>query len=261
MPTIHPTALVNPAAELADTVTIGPYAIIEADVRIGEGTSIGPHCLVDNGARIGSNCTIHPGTVVGTPPQDLKYAGEKTELFVGDNCTIREYCTLNRATTHSWKTVIGSNCLFMAWVHVAHDCIVGDNIIIANSTSMGGHCVIGDNAIIGGLTGIHQFSHIGAHVMIASSSRIVKDVPPYILAGSTPTRYEGLNSIGLRRRGFSRETLDLLEQTYAAIYFKGMNVSQGVQWVKDNLPAIPEVTAVLDFIAGSNRGIIKGPRS
>ncbi|MBE0645377.1 MAG: acyl-ACP--UDP-N-acetylglucosamine O-acyltransferase [Bacteroidetes bacterium] len=260
MSNIHPTAIVDPKAEIAEGVVIGPYCTIHADVVIGEGTVLGPHVLVDNGARIGKNCTIHQGTVVATPPQDLKYANEKTEFHLGDNCTIREYCTLNRATTHSWKTSVGSNCLLMAYVHVAHDCQVGSNVIIANSTQMGGHCIIGDQAIIGGLTGIHQFSHIGAHVMIGANSRVVKDVPPYILAGGHPAQFEGLNSIGLRRRGFSRETLALLDDVYASLYRKGMNVSQAVAWIKDNLEQTPEVTFILDFIAASDRGIIKAVR-
>ena len=260
MPTIHPTAIVNPKAELADSVTIGAYATVEADVLIGEGTSIGPHCLIDNGARIGKNCAIHQGAVVATPPQDLKYAGEKTEFFLGDNCTVREYCTLNRATTHSWKTIVGNNCLFMAYAHVAHDCILGSNIILANSVGMGGHCIFGDNVIIGGLTGIHQFTQIGAHAMVAFGVRVVKDIPPYVLAGGFPAQFEGLNSVGLRRRGFSREAIEQLDQAYAAIYRRGMNVSQGVEWIKANMEMTIEVKAVLDFVAGSKRGIVKGPR-
>jgi UDP-N-acetylglucosamine acyltransferase len=260
MPNIHPTAIVDPKAELAEGVVVGPYCTIHADVTIDEGTVLGPSVLVDNGARIGKNCTIHQGTVVATPPQDLKYANEKTEFFLGDNCTIREYCTLNRATTHSWKTSVGSNCLFMAYVHVAHDCQIGSNVIIANSTQMGGHCIIGDQAIIGGLTGIHQFTHIGAHVMIGAVSRVVKDIPPYVLAGGFPAQYEGLNSIGLRRRGFSRETLGLLDKVYAALYRQGMNVSQAVAWIKENLEQTAEVSFILDFIAASDRGIIKAAR-
>ncbi|MFZ1730069.1 MAG: acyl-ACP--UDP-N-acetylglucosamine O-acyltransferase [Bacteroidota bacterium] len=260
MPNIHPTAIVDSKAELAEGVVIGPYCTIHADVTIDEGTVLGPSVLVDNGARIGKNCTIHQGTVVATPPQDLKYANEKTEFFLGDNCTIREYCTLNRATTHSWKTSVGSDCLFMAYVHVAHDCQIGDKVIIANSTQMGGHCIIGDQAIIGGLTGIHQFTLIGAHVMIGAVSRVVKDIPPYVLAGGFPAQYEGLNSIGLRRRGFSRETLALLDKVYSALYRQGMNVSQAVAWIKDNLEQTAEVTFILDFIAGSDRGIIKAAR-
>lgn len=257
---IHPTAIVDPKAEIADNVTVGPYCTIAADVRIGEGTTLGPNVLVDNGARIGARCNIHQGTVVATPPQDLKYANEKTEFIIGDDCTIREYCTLNRGTTHSWKSAIGNNCLLMAYVHVAHDCQLGSNIIIANSTQMGGHCVIGDHAIIGGLTGIHQFSHIGSHVMIGALSRVVKDIPPYALCGGDPLRFEGLNSIGLRRRGFSRETIALLDRTYHALYRQGMNTTQALAWIKENLEQTPEVNTVVDFIEGSSRGIVKAVR-
>ncbi|PLX31993.1 MAG: acyl-[acyl-carrier-protein]--UDP-N-acetylglucosamine O-acyltransferase [Ignavibacteria bacterium] len=257
MPTIHPTALVDSKAELADDVVVGPFCTIEADVTIDAGTKLGPQVRVDNGARVGKNCAIHQGAVVATPPQDLKYANEKTEFILGDNCTVREYCTLNRATTHSFKTIVGSDCLLMAYVHVAHDCRVGDKVIIANSTQLGGHVIVGEQAIIGGLTAVHQFSHIGMHSMTGGAVKVTKDIPPYVLAGTSAGLFEGLNSIGLRRRGFPRETIDLLDQTYRAIYRSGMNVSQAVAWIKENLEVIPEVQNVLDFIADSDRGIIK----
>ncbi|MDH7515789.1 MAG: acyl-ACP--UDP-N-acetylglucosamine O-acyltransferase [Bacteroidota bacterium] len=254
---IHPTAIVSPKARIAEDATIGPFAIVRDDVDIGPGSSIGPHCLIDDGARIGSNVVIHQGTVVSTPPQDLKYRGEKTELFIGDGTMVREYCTLNRGTSHSLKSVIGKNCFLMAYAHVAHDCMLGDHVIIANAVQMGGHTLIGEYAIVGGSTAIHQFTHIGMHAMIAGGIRIVKDVPPYCLAGNVPARFEGLNSVGLRRRGFPRETIEALHATYRAIYYSGMNVSQGVEYVRRNIPLIPEVQNVLDFIAQSTRGIIK----
>ena len=257
MPTIHPTAIVDNKAELADDVVIGPFTIVEGDVTIDEGTVIDSHVRVDNGARIGKHCRIHQGTVVATPPQDLKYANEKTEFHIGDNTTVREYCTLNRGTTHSWKSTVGSNCLLMAYVHVAHDCQVGDHVIIANSAQMGGHVIIGDWAIIGGLAAIHQFTHVGAHSMLAGGAKVVKDIPPYVLANSWPAKYEGLNSIGLRRRGFSKEAIDAIDRTYRAIYRSGMNVSQAVEWVKENIEQLPEVKTILDFIANSDRGILK----
>jgi len=257
MPTIHPSAIVDSKAEIAEDVVIGPFTTVEADVVIDAGTVIDSHVRVDNGARIGKNCRVHQGTVVATPPQDLKYANEKTEFHLGDNSTVREYCTLNRGTTHSWKSSVGSDCLLMAYVHVAHDCLVGDRVIIANSAQMGGHVLIGDWAIIGGLAAIHQFSHIGAHSMIAGGAKVVKDVPPYVLAGSWPAQFEGLNSVGLRRRGFSREAIDAIDRTYRAIYRSGMNVSQAVDWVKENIEPLPEVQNILDFIAGSDRGIMK----
>ncbi len=257
MATIHPTALVDPEARLADSVTVGPFAVIHADVRIGAQTSIGSHCLIDNGARIGERVRIHHGAVVATPPQDLKYAGEPTEFFIGDDTEIREYCTLNRGTTHSRMSSVGRNCLLMAYVHVAHDCVVGNNVILANSVNMGGHTIIGDFAIIGGITGIHQFSHIGAHCMIAAGIKIAKDVPPYALIGGSPGMFEGINRIGLRRRGFSPETLDLITQSYKAIYHSGMNVSQAVEYIRANIELVPEVVSILDFIASSTRGIVR----
>jgi UDP-N-acetylglucosamine acyltransferase len=257
MPTIHPSAIVDSKANIAENVVIGPFTTVEGDVVIDDGTEIGPHVRIDNGARIGKNCKIHQGTVVATPPQDLKYANEKTEFFLGDNCTVREYCTLNRGTTHSWKSKVGSDCLLMAYVHVAHDCYVGDKVIIANSTQLGGHVVIGEQAIVGGLVAVHQFAHIGMHSMTAGAIKVVKDVPPYALAGGWPAQFEGLNSIGLRRRGFPRETMDLIDRAYRAIYRSGMNVSQGVEWIKENLEIIPEVRNILDFIDQSDRGLIR----
>jgi len=260
MPTIHPTAIVDPKAELADSVIIGPFTLIHEDVTIEAGSSIGSHCLLDNGARIGKNCVVHHGTVIATPPQDLKYAGEKTEFFLGDNTTVREYCTLNRGTTHSRKSVVGKNCLLMAYTHIAHDCVIGDNVIMANVSELGGHTLIGDFAIVGGLTAIHQFTHIGSHAMVGAGIKVVKDIPPYALVGNNPVRFEGLNSIGLRRRGFSKNTIEVLEQTYHALYFMGMNISQGVEYIKANIPLLPEVQNVLDFIASSSRGIIRPVR-
>jgi UDP-N-acetylglucosamine acyltransferase len=261
MPSIHATALVSPKAQLGETTVIGPFAIIEDDVIIGDGTSIGPYCKVDNGARIGKNCTIHQGTVIATPPQDLKYNNEKTEFIMGDNCTVREYCTLNRGTTHSNKSQIGSDCLLMAYVHIAHDCFIGDKVIIANSTQLGGHVTIGYHAIVGGLVALHQFSKIGDHVMIGGAVKVVKDVPPYILAGDTPARYSGLNAIGLKRRGFSREVLDTLTDVYNIIYHSGRNVSQASDYIEKNVENIPEVMNVLEFIRNSSRGIIPTRRT
>ena len=257
MPNIHPTAIVHPNARIAETVTVDAYAVIREDVSIDEGTSIGPHCLLDNGARIGKNCKIHQGAILATPPQDLKYKNEKTELFVGDNTTVREYCTLNRGTTHSFKTVIGNNCLFMAYVHIPHDGVIGNNVIMGNSVQIGGHSIVGDFAIIGGLTGLHQFSHVGAHTMVGACVFVQKDVPPYALAGHSPLRFEGLNSIGLRRRGFPKETLAQIEKAYHLLYYSGKNITSAVDEIKSTMELIPEVQAILDFIGQSKRGIIK----
>ncbi|MFA6467963.1 MAG: acyl-ACP--UDP-N-acetylglucosamine O-acyltransferase [Bacteroidota bacterium] len=262
MPTqIHSTAIVSGKAQIAEGVVVDPYAIIEDDVTIGEGTYIGPHTLIANGARIGKNCKIHKGAVVSTPPQDLSYKNEPTLFELGDNSTIREFCTLNRGTAKQHlKSSVGSNCLLMAYVHVAHDCVIGNNVIIANSVQMAGHITIQDYAIIGGLSAIHQFVTIGAHTMIGGHFRIPKDVPPYIIAGGWPVSFERLNIIGLRRRGFSKEALDALNDAYRILYLSKLNVSQGVEKIKSTMAITLEIQNLLDFIEASKRGIITARR-
>jgi UDP-N-acetylglucosamine acyltransferase len=258
---IHPSAIVSSKAELADGVTVDPYAVIEDDVIIGEGTYIGPHTLIANGARIGKACKIHKGAVVSTAPQDLSYKNERTFFELGDNSTIREFCTLNRGTTKQhMKSSVGSNCLLMAYVHVAHDCVVGNNVIIANSVQMAGHITIQDFAIIGGLTAIHQFVTIGAHTMVGGHFRVPKDIPPYIIAGGWPVSFERLNIIGLRRRGFTKEAIDSLNDAYRILYLSNLNVSQGVERIKGTMTVTPEVQNLIDFIAASKRGIVTARR-
>ncbi len=262
MPThIHSTAIVSSKAQLADNVTVDPYAVIEDDVIIGEGTYIGPHTLIANGARIGKQCKIHKGAVVSTAPQDLSYKNEPTTFELGDNSVIREFCTLNRGTTKQHlKSTVGSNCLLMAYVHVAHDCVIGNNVIIANSVQMAGHITIQDFAIIGGLTAIHQFVTIGAHTMIGGHFRIPKDVPPFVIAGGWPVSFERLNIIGLRRRGFTKEAIDALNDAYRILYLSKLNVSQGVEKITSTMTITPEIRQLLDFIAASKRGIITARR-
>ncbi|HAP36422.1 MAG TPA: acyl-[acyl-carrier-protein]--UDP-N-acetylglucosamine O-acyltransferase, partial [Bacteroidetes bacterium] len=237
MPTqIHSTAIVSSKAQLADGVSVEPYAIIEDDVIIDEGTYIGPHTLIANGARIGKNCKIHNGAVVSTAPQDLSYKNEPTTFELGDNSTIREFCTLNRGTVKQHqKSTVGSNCLLMAYTHVAHDCIIGNNVIIANSVQMAGHVTIQDYAIIGGMTAIHQFVNIGAYTMIGGHFRIPKDIPPYIMAGGWPVSFERLNIIGLKRRGFTQEAIESLNDAYRILYLSNLNVSQGVEKIKSTM--------------------------
>jgi UDP-N-acetylglucosamine acyltransferase len=249
-------AIVSSKATIGANVAVGPFSIVEDDVVIGEGTWIGPHVHVASGTRLGRNCKVFSGAVVGGPPQDLKYNGEPTLLEVGDNTVIRECVTLNRATVETGKTTIGSNCLFMAYSHVAHDCRVGNNVILANSAPLGGHVHVGDFVIIGGLTPIHQFVHIGDHAMIGGGFRVVKDVPPYILCGQEPLCFEGLNIIGLKRRGFTPKAIGLLDKTYRLIFRSNLNVSQAVVRVKEEVEIVPEVKKVLDFIASSKRGIL-----
>lgn len=257
---IDPHAIVCPKVQLADNVTIGPFAVIEDDVTIGNNTVIGPHTLISSGARIGSDCVIHHGAAVGGPPQDLKYANEKTELFIGDRTVVREFATLHRGTTAHWKTVIGSDTFIMAYAHVAHDCSIGDHCIIANAVNMGGHVEIEEWAIVGGGTVIHQFVKIGCHAMVGGGTGVGKDVPPFVLAAHEPFRYEGLNLIGLRRRGFKPDVIDALKWMYGILYGGTYNVSDAVEHIVKEVPQLPEVLRVVDFIKKkSTRGIIPGP--
>jgi acyl-[acyl-carrier-protein]--UDP-N-acetylglucosamine O-acyltransferase len=256
---IDPLALVSKKAQLGENVTVGPSAIIGDDVVIGDGSIVAPYAIIHNGTRLGKECRIASFAVVGGPPQDLKYKGEPTTLEVGDRCDIREYVTLNRGTVETGKTVIGNNCMFMANAHVAHDCIVGDYCILANSVPLGGHVTLDKWVIIGGLTAVHQFVHIGDHTMIGGGYRITKDIPPFIRAGREPLIFEGLNSVGLRRRGFSLTAIDLIEKAYVLLYQSKLNVSQAVARIKVELDKTPEIQNILNFIAGSKRGIIPGP--
>jgi UDP-N-acetylglucosamine acyltransferase len=256
---IDPLASVGKKAQLGENVNIGPSAIIGDDVVIGDGSIILPYAIIQNGTRLGKECRIASFAVIGGPPQDLKYKREPTTLEIGDQCDIREYVTLNRGTIETGKTVIGNHCMFMANTHVAHDCIVGNYCILANSAAMAGHITLGDWVIIGGLVPMHQFIHIGDHAMIGGGYRVPKDVPPYIRAGREPLSFEGLNSVGLRRRGFSPKAIDLIEKAYILLYKSKLNVSQAVARIKEELEQTPEILNILNFIASSKRGIIPGP--
>ncbi|RME24756.1 MAG: acyl-ACP--UDP-N-acetylglucosamine O-acyltransferase, partial [Candidatus Zixiibacteriota bacterium] len=211
---IHPTAIVSPEAELGDNITVGPWTIIEADVVVGDNCRIGPSVLLAAGARLGRGVQIHEGAVIGTLPQDLKFGGETTTAEIGDETIIREYATVNRGTAYRHKTVVGAHCFIMAYAHVAHDCVLGDHVIMANTVQLGGHVEIDDYAIIGGVVPVHQFTKIGAHAMIGGGFRVVQDVCPYALAGGYPLRIAGLNAIGLKRRGFSKEVIRTLQRTF-----------------------------------------------
>lgn len=263
MPTqIDPRAVVSPGAELGENVTIGPFTIVEDRTVIGPGTTVGACALIGTGARIGRDCRIHHGAVVGHEPQDLKYRGEPTTCEVGDRTVVREYAALHRGTGEGGRTVIGSDCFLMGYVHIAHDCLVGNRVIMANAAMIAGHCVVEDHAIIGGITPVHQFVRIGRHAMIGGGLRVPKDVPPFVLAGQEPLVYQGLNAVGLRRRGFTPSAIAALEKAYHLLYASRLNVSQAVARIKEDpdLAAVPEVQVVLEFIAGSARGIIAGPR-
>jgi len=257
MPNIHKTAIVANPQSIPESVTIGPYSIIEDNVTIGENVWIDSHVSIKAGSRIGPGCKIYHAAALAGPPQDLKFGGEFTELILGANCIIREYTTLNRATLAHRKTVIGDNCLFMAYTHAAHDCVVGSNVILANAVNMGGHVEIGDLAIIGGGTVIHQFCRIGEHTMIGGGFRVTQDVIPYCLAAGFPLKCLGLNSIGLRRRGFSDDTISKLKLAFKFLLSKKLKTRDALAKIENEIELIPEIKNVLAFIRASKRGVIK----
>jgi UDP-N-acetylglucosamine acyltransferase len=254
----QPLAYVHPDAKVADNVVIEPFVSIDRDVIIGEGTRIGSSVTILSGTRIGKNCNIFPGAVIGAIPQDLKFRGEYTTVEIGDNNTIREYVTVNRGTSSKGKTVVGNNNLIMAYVHIAHDCKVGNSIILGNNTQLAGEVIIDDWAIVSGMTGIHQFCHIGSHVMIAGGSLVRKDVPPFIKAGREPLAYVGINSIGMRRRTYTNEKIREIQDIYRYIYQKGLNTAQAVEIIEAEMPASQERDEILLFVKDSKRGIIRG---
>jgi len=251
---------INENAQIADNVVIDPFVHIHGDVVIQEGTWIGSHVTIMDGVRIGRNCKIFPGAVVGAVPQDLKYKGENTFLEIGDNVTIREYCTVNRGTRSLGKTVIKENALLMAYVHVAHDCVIGENCILANNVNLAGHIEIGDYSILGGLTAVHQFVTIGRHVMVGGGSLVRKDIPPFVKAARKPISYAGVNSIGLRRRGFSEEEIHEVQRIYRLMFVEGYNVTQAAEKIFAEFESTPIRNEILDFIQGASRGIMKGFR-
>jgi len=254
---ISPLAHIHPNAQLGKNVSIEPFAVIEDEVSIGDGTHIMSHAVILKKVIVGKKCNIFPGAVVGAIPQDLKFNGEETTVEIGDNTTIRECVTVNRGTRDKWKTVVGSNCLLMAYSHIAHDCCLGNHVIIANSVQLAGHVEIGDHAIIGGMAAAIQFSKIGAHTYIAGGTEVIKDVPPYIKAGRSPLSYVGVNSVGLQRRGFTSEKINSISEIYRNIYLRGFNITQATQFIEKELPASEEKTEILKFIRDSKRGILK----
>ena len=254
----QPLAYVHPAAKIASNVVIDPFVTIDQNVVIGEGTRIGSNVTILEGARIGKNCTIHSGAVISGVPQDLKFVGEDSVAIIGDNTTIRECVTINRGTASKGKTVVGNNCLIMAYCHVAHDSILGNNVIMSNSVQVAGEVVIEDNAVIGAGALIHQFTHIGAHVMLQGGSLVNKDIPPYVKAGRLPVSYAGINSIGLRRRGFTNEQISEIQEIYRYLYLSGLNNSDAVDRIEAELPASKERDEIIMFVRNSKRGIIRG---
>jgi UDP-N-acetylglucosamine acyltransferase len=254
---ISPLAHINPGARIGNDVRIDPFAVIHEEVSIGDGSHIMSNAVLLPGTQIGKECLVYPGAVIGGIPQDLKFVGEKTTVEIGDHTTIRECVTINRGTKDKFKTVIGSHCLIMAYAHIAHDCILGDHVILANAVQLAGHVQVGDYAIIGGLAGASQFARIGAHTYIAGQSAISKDVPPYIKAGKSPLGFVGINSVGLKRRGFSSETINGILNVYRMLFYKNMNTSQAMASIEQEIPAFTERDLILSFIRESSRGIIR----
>lgn len=254
----QPLAYVHPGAKIAKNVVIEPFTTIHNNVEIGEGTWIGSNVTIMEGARIGKNCTIFPGAVISAVPQDLKFGGEDSIAIIGDNTTIRECVTINRGTAASGQTVVGKNCLIMAYAHVAHDCRVGNNVVIANSVALAGHVTIGNFAVIGGLAAVHQFITIGEHSMISGGSLVRKDVPPYTKAAKEPLSYIGINSVGLRRRGFSSEKIREIQDIYRTLYQSNYNNSQALDIIEAEMEATPERDEIIYFVRNSSRGIMKG---
>ena len=254
-------AFIHPNAKIGKNVTIDPFSYIAGDVVIGEGTWIGPNVTIMDGARIGKNCQIFPGAVISAIPQDLKYKGEETTAEIGDNTTIRECVTVNKGTSDRKKTVVGNNCLLMAYVHIAHDVFVGNNVILANTANIAGHVTIEDHVILEGVVAVQQFITIGEHSFIAGGSLVRKNVPPFVKAAREPLTYAGINAIGLRRRGYDTSTISQIEDIYRHIFVHGTNVSKSIEEIKASIPDSPEKTQILTFIESSDKGIIRGPLS
>ena len=253
-----PHANVHPDAQIGNNVTIEPFATVQQDVVIGDDCWIGPNAIIWDGSRLGKNVKVFPGASISSIPQDLKFAGEKTQTIIGDNTVIREAVTISRGTTDKMKTVIGNNCLLMAYVHVAHDCLVGNNCILVNTVQVAGHVTIDDWAIIGGASALHQFVKVGAHVMLSGGSLVRKDVPPFTKAAREPLTYAGINTVGLRRRGFASEKISEIQEIYRYIFLKGLNNSKALDIVEKEVPASPEKDYIVEFIRTSERGIMKG---
>jgi UDP-N-acetylglucosamine acyltransferase len=253
---IHPTAIVGSKAKLGDNIAIGAYSLIEDDVEIGDDCNIGTHVVIYDGARIGNRVSIYQGASVANKPQDLKFGGEKSLFVIGDDTVVREFATLHRGTSDTGKSQVGKNCLLMAYSHIPHDCIVGDKCIIANGVQIAGHTEIGYWAILGGLTVVHQFVIIGDHVMIGGATKVRQDVPPFIVVANEPAKFAGLNVIGLRRREFGNDDIEILKETYNYLYDKTLNVTQARKIIESKFDHNVHVKNVLNFLSRSKRGLI-----
>ena len=254
----HPFTYIDPNAKVAPNVKIDPFTVIHSDVTIGEGTWIGSNVTIMNGTTIGKNCRIFPGAVIGADPQDLKFNGEKTTVSIGDHTTIREFVSINKGTTEKYKTVVGKNCLIMAYAHVAHDCILGDHIILANSVNLAGHVTIEDYAILEGMAAVGQFLTIGAHSFVAGGTLVRKNVPPFTKAAREPISYVGINSVGLRRRGFTEINIRQIEDIYRILFVRGLSTSNALAQIESEIPSSPIKDQILSFVKNSKEGIMKG---
>ena len=258
MTTVHPTAIVDARARLGEGVTIGPYSIVDGDVEVGEGTAIGSHCVLTGHTRIGRENRIFHFCSIGEANQDKKYRGEPTRLEIGDRNTIREYCSLNRGTAQdAGVTRVGNDNWIMAYCHVAHDCVVGDHTVLANAATLAGHVHVGDYAIIGGLSGVHQFARIGAHVMVGGASLVLQDIPPYVLVSGHPCAPHGINAEGLKRRGFSSDSIAAIKRAYRALYREGLSLEEAKTAIAARAATVAELRVLVDFLGASTRGIVR----
>ena len=254
----QPLSYIHPGAKIAKNVVVEPFSSIDKDVVIGEGTWIGSNVTIMSGARIGKNVSIFPGSVISAVPQDLKFKGEDTTAVIGDNTTLRECVTINRGTSDRNKTKIGKNCLIMAYSHVAHDCFIGDNCIFSNNSTLAGHVTVGNHVILAGMVAVHQFCAIGNHAFVAGGSLVRKDIPPYVKAAREPISYVGINSVGLRRRGFDSSVIMQIQSIYRTLYQKKYNNTQAVSIMEAEMEATKERDEIIQFIKNSQRGIMKG---
>jgi len=257
MPEIHPTAIVAPGAELGEDVYVGPYCVVGPGIKLGARTRLTAHVFMDGSTAVGEGCLFYPFSSIGTRTQDLKYKGGEPRLEIGNRTTVRESVTLNAATADGDVTVVGSDCLLMAYAHVAHDCRLGNHVILANCATLAGHVRIEDQAIVGGLSGVHQFVHIGRLSIVGGCSKVTQDVPPYMLAEGHPLVVRGVNTVGVKRKGVSEPVQKGLKQAYRMLYRNGLSTSQAIAKIEEELPASPEIEHLLTFVKTSERGITK----
>ena len=253
---IHPTAIISPDAEIAADVEIGAFAIVGEGCVIGAGSVIAPRATLERNVTLGRSVKVGMGSILGGAPQDLKYAGEETSVEIDDGTMIREYVTINRGTSHSFKTTVGKNCLLMTYVHIGHDCRVGNSVILSNVVQLAGHVAIEDKAIISGLSAVHQFARVGRHSFIGGMSRVAKDIPPFLKAVGSPVKLYGLNTIGLQRSGMDEATVLELKRAYRLLFRSDLNITQAIERAQSELDQLPEVKELLEFVEASERGVV-----